>query len=62
VVAVSLKNKADLVLGGYVNPVPLDDTVDAVFAVGTMLPRELRCTSLGGLATTPAAQGLRRLK
>ena len=53
---------ADLVLGGYVNPVPLDDTVDAVFAVGKMLPRELRCTSLGGLAATPAAQALRNLK
>ena len=51
---------ADLVLGGYVNPVPLDDTVDAVFAVGKMLPRELRCTSLGGLAITPSAQSLRR--
>jgi len=50
---------ADLVLGGYFNPIPLDDTVDAVFAVGKMLPRELRCTSLGGLATTPAAQALR---
>jgi len=53
---------ADLVLGGYVNPVPLDDTVDAVFAVGRMLPRELRCTSLGGLAVTPAAKSLRNLK
>jgi L-serine dehydratase len=53
---------ADLVLGGYVNPVPLDETVDAVFAVGKMLPRELRCTSLGGLAVTPSAQALQRLK
>jgi L-serine dehydratase len=51
---------ADLVLGGYVNPVPLDDTVDAVFAVGKMLPGELRCTSLGGLAVTPSAQALRK--
>jgi L-serine dehydratase len=53
---------ADLILGGYVNPVPLDETVDAVFAVGKMLPRELRCTSLGGLAATPSAQALRKLK
>ena len=53
---------ADLVLGGYVNPIPLDDTVDAVFAVGQMLPRELRCTSLGGLAVTPSAQALRNPK
>jgi L-serine dehydratase len=49
---------ADLILGGYVNPVPLDETVDAVFAVGKMLPRELRCTSLGGLAVTPSGRDL----
>jgi L-serine dehydratase len=53
---------ADLVLGGYVNPIPLDDTVDAVFAVGKMLPRELRCTSLGGLAVTSSAQALRSMR
>ncbi|MEW5901457.1 MAG: L-serine ammonia-lyase, iron-sulfur-dependent, subunit alpha, partial [Acidobacteriota bacterium] len=51
---------ADLILGGYANPIPLDETVDAVFAVGKMLPPELRCTSRGGLAMTPAAQSLHR--
>jgi L-serine dehydratase len=51
---------ADLVLGGYVNPIPLDETVDASLAAGRMLPRELRCTALGGLAATPAAQRLMR--
>jgi L-serine dehydratase len=51
---------ADLVLGGYRNPIPLDETVDAVFAVGRMLPAELRCTARGGLAMTPSAQALTR--
>jgi L-serine dehydratase len=51
---------ADLVLGGYVNPVPLDETIDASFAAGQMLPAELRCTARGGLATTPSALALRR--
>jgi L-serine dehydratase len=50
---------ADLVLGGYENPIPLDDTIDAVLAVGRMLPSELRVTSGGGLATTPSALRLR---
>jgi L-serine dehydratase len=50
---------ADMVLGGYVNPIPLDDTVDAVYAVGKMLPRELRCTALGGLAATPSARAMK---
>jgi L-serine dehydratase len=53
---------ADLVLGGYNNPVPLDETIDAVMDVGRMLPRELRCTSLGGLATTPSALALKKLR
>jgi L-serine dehydratase len=34
---------ADLILGGYSNPVPLDETIDAVMNVGRMLPRELHC-------------------
>ena len=53
---------ADLILGGYVNPIPLDETVDAVYAVGRMLPRELKCTALGGLALTPSAQTMPRLR
>lgn len=46
---------ADLVLGGYANPVPLDETIDAVMAVGRMMPPELRCTAKGGLAVAPSA-------
>jgi L-serine dehydratase len=53
---------ADLVLGGYVNPIPLDETVDAVYAVGQMLPRELKCTALGGLALTPSALAMERIR
>jgi len=51
---------ADLVLGGYQNPIPLDETVDAVFSSGKMLPAELRCTSLGGLAIVPSALHLKK--
>jgi L-serine dehydratase len=50
---------ADLVLGGYRNPVPLDDTIDASYAAGRMLPVELRCTARGGLAVAPSALALR---
>ena len=53
---------ADLVLGGYANPVPLDETIDAVYAVGKMLPEALRCTALGGLAATPAARAMKFLR
>ncbi len=51
---------ADLILGGYKNPIPLDETIDAVYASGKMLPPELRCTAMGGLAAVPSARGLRR--
>ena len=51
---------ADLVIGGYYNPIPLDETIDAVYAVGKMMPSALRCTARGGLAATPSAVQLRR--
>ena len=51
---------ADLAMGGYVNPIGLDDTIDAVYAVGRMMPAELRCTARGGLAVTPSALRLHR--
>jgi L-serine dehydratase len=49
---------ADLVLGGYVNPIPLDETIDAVYAVGRAMSADLLCTSRGGLAVTPSALAL----
>ena len=51
---------ADLILGGYSNPIPLDETVDVSYSVGRALPRELRCTAEGGLAVTPSAIALPR--
>ena len=49
---------ADLILGGYPNPIPLDETIDASYDVGRQLPAELRCTARGGLAITPSALAL----
>lgn len=51
---------ADLIMGGYYNPVGLDETVDASLQVGRALPPELRCTALGGLAITPSALSMSR--
>ena len=51
---------ADLVMGGYANPIPLDETLDAVMAVGRAMSADLRCTARGGLATTPSALKLAR--
>jgi len=51
---------ADLILGGYHNPIPLDETIDAMYAVGKMLPRELKCTALGGLSLAPSGLKIER--
>jgi len=51
---------ADLILGGYRNPIALDETIDAVLSSGRMLPPELRCTARGGLALAPSALTLGR--
>jgi L-serine dehydratase len=53
---------ADIILGGYGNAVPLDETIDASYAVGKALPPELRCTASGGLAVTPSARSIQRLR
>jgi L-serine dehydratase len=53
---------ADLILGGYENPINLDETIDAMYSVGKMMPPELRCTALGGLAIAPSALAMKHLK
>ena len=62
VAASSAFTNADMVMGGYVNHIDLDETIDAVYSSGLMLPKELRCTALGGLALAPAAKSLSRDK
>lgn len=58
VAASSAFTNADMVMGGYINHINLDETIDAVYSSGLMLPRELRCTAKGGLALAPSAQAL----
>jgi len=50
----------DVVLGGYKNPISLDETVEAVFSLRKMLITELRCSSLGGLTVAPSALHLKK--
>jgi L-serine dehydratase len=53
---------ADLILGGYANPICLDESIDASYEVGKALPSELRCTAGGGCAVTPSALSMERLR
>ena len=46
---------ANMSLAGYDPLIPLDEVIDAAKAVSERMPREHRCTSLGGLAVTPTS-------
>lgn len=46
---------ANMALAGFDQVIPFDEVVDAARRVAEKMPREHRCTALGGLATTPTA-------
>jgi L-serine dehydratase len=46
-------------LAGYDKVIPLDETIRAIYDIGTKLPQELRCT-YGGLGKTPTSNAIRR--
>jgi L-serine dehydratase len=46
---------ANIALAGFDQVIPFDEVVDAARRVSERMPREHRCTALGGLATTPTA-------
>ena len=46
---------ANMALAGFDPLIPFDEVVDAAKAVAERMPREHRCTSLGGLAVTPTS-------
>jgi L-serine dehydratase len=47
---------ANMALANYRHLVPMDQVIDAMREVGDMMPREICCTGLGGLAVTPASR------
>jgi L-serine dehydratase len=51
-------NSANMALAGYLHLIPLDQVITAMDEVGKAMPRELCCTALAGLSTTPASKAL----
>ena len=51
---------ANMALAGYDHLIPLDEVIETMDRVGRSLPHELRCTALGGLATTPSAREIEK--
>lgn len=49
---------ANMALAGYDPVIPLDEVIETMDRVGRTLPRELRCTALGGLAATKTSRDI----
>ena len=47
---------ANMALSDFDALIPLDEVIEAMYQVGISLPRELRCTALGGLSITNTAK------
>jgi len=47
---------ANMAIAGFDGVIPLDETIAAMDSVGRALPRELKCTGLGGLSTTETSR------
>jgi L-serine dehydratase len=59
VAAVNAVAAANMLLAGVDAIIPLDEVIISMYEVGSLLPRELRCTGLGGLAVTPTGKSLK---
>jgi L-serine dehydratase len=51
---------ANMALAGYDPVIPLDEVIETAQRVGSQMPRELRCTALGGLSITPTSKIIER--
>ena len=49
---------ANMALAGYKHLIPLDEVIEAFDRTGRSLPRELRCTALGGLSVTNSSKNI----
>ena len=51
---------ANMALADYDPVIPLDEVIDTMDEVGKSIPRELRCTALGGLSITRTSKEIQR--
>jgi L-serine dehydratase len=49
-------SSANMALADFRHLVPIDQVIVAMHEVGELMPREICCTGLGGLAVTPASR------
>jgi L-serine dehydratase len=51
---------ANMALAGYDALIPFDEVLDAHRQISQSMPRELRCTALGGLSITPTSLAIEK--
>ena len=51
---------ANMTLADYDPVVPLDEVIESADQIGRGMPRELRCTALGGLSITPTSKEIEK--
>lgn len=56
--AANALSAANMALADYDPVIPLDEVIETAQRVARQMPRELRCTNLGGLSLTPTAVAL----
>lgn len=56
--AANALSSANMALAGFDPLIPLDQVLDAHREISESMPRELRCTALGGLSVTPASKAI----
>ncbi len=49
---------ANIALAGYDPLIPLDEVIETAKRVSAQMPRELRCTNLGGLSISPTSRAI----
>lgn len=56
--AANALTSANVALADFAEVIPLDEVIETHNTIGRSLPRELRCTCLGGLSTTKSAKNV----
>jgi L-serine dehydratase len=49
---------ANMALAGFDQVIPFDEVIETAKRVSAQMPRELRCTALGGLSITPTSKAI----
>jgi L-serine dehydratase len=56
--AVNALASANMALAGFDSLIPINEVIDAMNEVGKLMPRQLCCTGLGGLAVSPTSRAI----